>query len=103
MSSSRGLPAFSKRLHFYLHSTILLLLPTLTNPPSPTHPSALTHPQGGLGPADYNLTEVKDWLAARYGMRGVSMPMQEVKMTKQPADGRLGLGVVKRGVHGAKE
>jgi Iodothyronine deiodinase len=26
--------------------------------------------QGGLGPFDYRLAEVKDWLAARYGMRG---------------------------------
>ena len=25
---------------------------------------------GGLGPADYNLREVKQWLAGRYGMRG---------------------------------
>ena len=25
---------------------------------------------GGLGPADYNLTEVKRWLAGKYGMRG---------------------------------
>ncbi len=26
--------------------------------------------EGGLGPFDYKLAEVKDWLSTRYGMRG---------------------------------
>ena len=26
--------------------------------------------QGGYGPFDFKLAEVKDWLAERYGMRG---------------------------------
>ena len=29
--------------------------------------------QGGLGPFDYRLWEVQDWLAKRYGMRGSSL------------------------------
>lgn len=29
--------------------------------------------QGGFGPFDYKLWEVQDWLAVRYGMRGISL------------------------------
>ena len=32
--------------------------------------------QGGLGPFDYNLPEVKQWLAERYGMRGESLVIE---------------------------